>query len=361
MENRRAFIRKMGTLAISLPFYMNSSPLTVRVNKPLGVCLVGLGEYSAGNLAPALSLTQYCKLSAIVTGSPEKIPIWQKQYRIPDRNVYSYDNFEQIAGNPDIDVVYIVLPTGLHAKYAVKAANAGKHVWCEKPMARNTVECQAIINACRQNKVKLSIGYRMQHEPNTRQFIQWAKQKPYGKIEKVKAEIGYNMTPPPNIWRMSKTLGGGYLYDLGVYSINGLRYTTQEEPLSIQATYFNSRPDVFTEIREATTFTMEFPSGIVGYGKCSAAENLNLLRVECKNGWYQLLPFQTYDGISGKTSDGKQFQDILKNQQAWQMDQDALAILNNAKVLVGGEEGMRDIRLLEAINFSAASGEKVIL
>jgi len=170
---RRTFIRNtsiystMGwSMACKTKTTKNSSS-----TKKLGIALLGLGGYSRGQLAPALTMTKYCQLTGIVTGSPDKIPQWQRKYGIKDANVYSYDTLGDIANNDDIDVVYIVVPTGLHAKYAIAAAEAGKHVWCEKPMAMNTKECQAIIDACKKNNVKLSIGYRMLHEPNTQTLI----------------------------------------------------------------------------------------------------------------------------------------------------------------------------------------------
>ncbi len=158
-------------------------------------------------------------MRGIVTGSPEKIPVWQRKYGIKDSNIYNYENMDGIANNEDIDVIYIVLPTGLHAEYAIKAANTGKHVWCEKPMARTAEECQQIIDACNKNKVKLSIGYRMQHETNTQLVTKWAKTHPYGKIEKVISEAGYN-GGTINPWKLKKEMGGGAIYDMGVYSIN---------------------------------------------------------------------------------------------------------------------------------------------
>ena len=111
-----------------------------------------------------------------MTGTASKIPQWQSKYKIPDRNVYNYENFDQIADNSDIDVVYIVTPTHLHAPLTLRAAAAGKHVWCEKPMAINAGECEAMIAACKRNKVALTIGYRMQHEPNTRRLIAMASE-----------------------------------------------------------------------------------------------------------------------------------------------------------------------------------------
>ncbi|GAA4111347.1 Gfo/Idh/MocA family oxidoreductase [Aquimarina addita] len=360
MLDRRKFIKNTGLfLGYSmLPF----SPLYATSDqKPLGVCLVALGSYSTGVLAPALQLTKHCKLTGIVTGSPHKIPIWQKKYGIKDSNVYSYNNMDQIANNADIDVIYIVLPTGLHAQYAIKAAETGKHVWCEKPMAKTAVECQSIIDACAKNKVKLSIGYRMQHEPNTQTVIGFATSKPYGQIKTVRAEIGYNVSNPDRTWRLNSELGGGTMYDLGVYALNAARYTTGEEPVSVIAKQMTTRPEIFTETDETTHFTLEFPSGAVAHGKTSVGKSMHELYVDCENGWYTLAPFSMYSGVTGKTSDDKLLNTYVENQQARQMDDDALAIINNTSVLVPGIEGMKDIKIVEAIYQAAKSGKKIKL
>src|SRR5688572_18671575 len=131
---------------------------TAKQKTRLGVALVGLGYYSTDLLAPALQETKNCYLAGIVTGTPAKEEIWKKKYNIPDKNIYNYSNFDQIANNPDIDVVYVVLPPSMHKEYVVRAAKAGKHVWCEKPMAISVEECEAMIAACKQNKRSLAIG-----------------------------------------------------------------------------------------------------------------------------------------------------------------------------------------------------------
>ncbi|WP_282079601.1 Gfo/Idh/MocA family protein [Aquimarina algiphila] len=359
MLDRRNFIRNTGLVLAGSLF-----PLTDIFGNPskkLNVCLVGLGNYSSTVLAPALQRTKYCKLTGIVTGTPSKIPRWQKRYGIADKNVYNYETMHRIADNPDIDVIYIVVPTGLHAKYAIRAANAGKHVWCEKPMAKTEVECQAIIDACAKNKVKLSIGYRMQHEPNTRTVIDWAASKPYGKIKTVRAEIGYNVTNPARTWRLDSALGGGTMYDLGVYALNAARYTTGEEPVSVTAKQMTTRPKIFNETDETTHFTLEFPSGAIAHGKTSVGKSMHELYVDCENGWYTLAPFSMYGGVQGKASDGKLLNIHIENQQARQMDDDALSIINNTPVMVPGEEGIKDIRIVEAIYKAAKNRSKISL
>ena len=147
---RRTFIKQAGVIASSAVFSPNVLIGATRQTKEkLGVALVGLGYYSTSILAPALQETTKCELKGIVTGSPQKIPKWQQDYGILDKNVYSYDTYEEIANNPDIDVIYVVLPPSMHAEYTVRGAEIGKHMWCEKPMAPSVKDCEAMIKACK--------------------------------------------------------------------------------------------------------------------------------------------------------------------------------------------------------------------
>ncbi|MGD1957351.1 MAG: Gfo/Idh/MocA family protein [Fulvivirga sp.] len=364
-KSRRKFLKTSVTAAGGSVLALNSTEVWSNViipqsKKVLGVALVGLGYYSRDLLAPALQRTKRCKLTGIVTGSPEKIPVWQSRYGIKDSNVYNYQSMSEIANNPDIDVIYIVLPTGLHAEYSIKAAGTGKHVWCEKPMARTEEECQDIIDACENNRVKLSIGYRMQHEPNTQTIIKWSNSKPYGSIKTLDAEAGY-YDGRTDHWKLKKEMGGGAIYDMGVYPINALRYASGMEPVAVsKARHETTRPDAYTDVDETTYFTLEFPGGVLGEGATSFGHNWNELRVNCEKGWYELSPFQSYSGIRGVTSDGKQLNQTIPNQQAKQMDDDALAI-NNTDVLVPGEEGLKDIRIVEAIKRSAQNNQRIEL
>ena len=358
MQSRRQFLKQAALLSSSVGF----PAIWTKYYKPkLGVALVGLGYYSTDLLAPALQLTQHCELKGIVTGTPSKIPRWQRQYGIEDSNVYSYETMPEIANNDDIDVIYIVLPTGLHSKYAVIGANTGKHIWCEKPMAKSVGECQDIINACTANRVKLSIGYRMQHEPNTRNLMRMASDRPFGRITSASAEAGY-YDGRTDHWKQNKALGGGALYDMGVYCINGLRYAVGSEPVAVDsARHTTKRPEIYHEVDETTEFQLEFPDGARGQGITSLGQGFNRLHVKCASGWYTLEPFQAYSGVSGRLSNGIRLSAHPANQQARQMDNDALAIKNSQDVFVPGEEGLRDIQVVEAIYKSAATGSRVLV
>lgn len=363
MNSRRKFLGQtiagLGTVAMTSTAF--ASILLPQKKSRLGVALVGLGYYSTDLLAPALQLTKHCMLTGVVTGTPSKGEAWKKKYGLKDTNIYNYDNFDSIANNDDIDIIYIVLPPSMHAEYSIRAAKAGKHVWCEKPMAMTVTECQQMIDAARSNKVKLSIGYRMHHEPNTQKIIKFRKDLPYGKIQTVSARAGY-FDSRSDHWKQKKSLGGGAMYDMGVYPLNATRYSTGLEPIAVSARASTVRPEIYTEVEETMEFDLRFPNNITAKCITSFGKSMNELHVKCAKGWYELSPFQSYSGIQGTTSDKSSLNAFIPNQQAKQMDDDALAILNKTKLLVPGEEGLKDIRVVEAIHKSAEQkGKEVII
>lgn len=326
--------------------------------KKLGVALIGLGYYSTDLLAPALQLTEYCELRGIVTGSPEKVPSWQKKYGIPDKNVYNYDNLLGVANNPDIDVLYVVTPTATHAKFVIAAADAGKHVWCEKPMAMTAQECRNMIDACKANRVHLSIGYRMKHEPNTQTVIGFADTRPYGNIKDVVAHAGFPGSPPTDGWRSKAEMGGGAMYDMGVYTVNALRYATGLMPIAVR----NAQRIIpaGSGVDVTTSYELVFPGDIIGKARTSIVEDINLLRVNCEKGWYELSPMQAYTGVTGRTSDGTLLNKPIKNQQALQMDNDSLAIMFETVPVATAMDGWKDIKIIEAIKESAEKQGKLV-
>lgn len=332
-----------------------------KARAPLGVVLLGLGAYSSESLAPGLMRTQHCRLTGIVTGTPSKIPSWQKRYDIADKNVYSYETMDALFDNPDIDVVYVVTPNHTHARFAIAAARAKKHVWLEKPMAMNVQECQSIIDSCKQYGVGLSIGYRMHHEPNTQIIMNYAEKRPFGPIREMFIQAGFAgfSEGEAHLWRLKKDMGGGALYDMGVYCINAARYATGEEPTRVKAAHhWTDRPQLFHEVDEWTEFDLDFPSGAVAHCRTSFGADINLLRVLCQSGNYELAPMQE-NQTQGQTSDGTRFSQTVEHLQAKQMDDDALALIEGRDVLVPGEEGLRDLRVVEAVQRALSLGKAV--
>lgn len=362
MNERRNFIKGSlaGIAALAISREKTFANIIIPQERKLGVALVGLGYYSTDVLAPALQLAKHCRLAGIVTGTPQKAERWKQQYNIPDKNIYNYQTFNSLADNPEIDVVYIVLPPSMHAEYSIKGAEAGKHVWCEKPMAMTAEECQRMIDAARKNKVQLTVGYRMQHEPNTQRIMRIAKELPYGKLQNLTAAAGYRESRTDH-WKQKKEMGGGAMYDMGVYPLNAARYSSGMEPVAVTARASTTRPEIYKEVEETMEFDLEFPGGATAKCVTSFGRGMNDLRVNFKNGWYTLSPFQAYSGINGETSDGQKLNEKIPNQQTKQMDDDALAIIKKTAPLVPGEEGLKDIRIVEAIHRSAKEKKRVAL
>ncbi len=331
--------------------------------RKLGIAILGLGEYAKGQIAPALRLTEHCELRGLVTGSPDKLPEWKSKYGIADEHCYTYDTMDRLADDDAIDVVYVITPTATHKDFSVRAARAGKHVWCEKPMAMTVAECQEIIDACNAAGKTLAIGYRMMHEPNTQQFIQVAKDKPFGAITSARSDAGYGGDrggPPADYWRGQRHMGGGALYDMGVYTVNGLRYGTQLIPEAVvRAT--QKRQDRPDGVDLTTEYTLRFPGGFEARGRTSVVEKYNVLHVEAERGWYEMEPMQPYQGVKGRTSDGRVFGPPVPNQQSIQMDDDALAIINGTPLIAPGREGLIDVAIIRAVIESAESGREVAI
>ncbi len=156
--------------------------------KKLGVALAGLGGYATQQLRPALAETQFCRLTGVVTRRPAVGAQWAKDCGFPAKNVYNYDTMAKLADNPDIDIVYVVTPNGLHAQHVIAAAKAGKHVICEKPMANTAAECDAMLAACQAAKRTLSIGYRLHFDPYHQQMVKLAANPTLGRLRKCPAK-----------------------------------------------------------------------------------------------------------------------------------------------------------------------------
>ena len=362
--DRRGFIQKAGTLAAGAVVGGETGLWAPRVQsqekKKLGYALVGLGGLSTNQIAPGLEKTEHSRLAGIVSGTPSKIEKWKAKYNLPARNCYNYDNYDQIATNPDIDVVYVVLPNGMHPEYTIRGAKAGKHVLCEKPMANSASDCQAMINACKDAGKKLAIGYRCQFEPNNVECMRLAREKVFGDLKMIDAGFGFRIGNPDQ-WRLKADLaGGGALMDVGIYALQACRFLAGEEPVEISAQETKTDPVKFAEVDESIVWTMKFPSGVLAY--CSTTYNfsgINRFSAHCDKGWFSLDPAYSYGGIKGRTSKGDVIEKPVIDQFANEMDNFSKCILEGRESQVSGEEGMRDLKVIEAIYRSIRTGHTV--
>jgi predicted dehydrogenase len=328
-------------------------------DKNYGIALVGLGNYAEHQLAKALRLTKKCHLAGIVTGTPAKAEKWKKQYNIPDKNIYTYQTFDTIADNKDIDVVYVVLPNSMHHEYVLRAAKAGKHVLCEKPLAVSVKEGQEMIDACKRAGVKLSIGYRLHFEPFNMEAARIGQKREFGKIKFIESSFGFKAEDPTQ-WRLKKALaGGGAMMDVGIYAIQAARYCTGEEPVAVTAQEFKTDPVKFSDVDETIFWQMEFPSGAVSNSTTSYASDVERLFLSAENGWLELQPAYHYGPLAGKTHKGPLKLPVV-NHQAMQLDDFATCLAENRDSSVNGEEGLKDLKIIEAIYKSIEGGGKKV-
>jgi len=342
--------------------------------KKLNIALCGLGNY-ASVLADGLEASQFCHLAGIVSGHPAKAKAWKAKYKLPDKNVYNYQNFDQIVHNPSIDLVYVVLPNGLHKDFTVRAAKAGKHVICEKPMATSASDCREMTKACKDGGVQLAIGYRLHFEPTHFEIKRLGQQKVFGQVRFIEASLGYQTYDGkeaatgyqggnPAHWRLNKALaGGGPLMDLGIYCVQCSRYVLGEEPVTVTAQFGPTRaPKLFAQVEEAISWQLTFPSGAICNSTTSSGYDVDRFFATADEGQFELSPALSYGPFLGKSTKGP-IRFLVINQQATEMDTIAKLLLENKALPshITGEEGIKDVRIIEAIYEAARTGRKVKL
>ena len=337
--------------------------------KKIGYCIVGLGRISMDQFMPGVKISKDSKIVALVSGHRDKAERVAGEYDVPHSAIYNYENYDSIHDNPAIDAVYIALPNNMHAEYTIRAAKAGKHVLCEKPMANSVKECEQMIAACKQADRKLMIAYRCQYEPTNLKAIELLRQGYAGKLQIMSSSNGFNIHPGE--WRLNKKMaGGGPLVDVGIYSIQAMRYLTGKEPTVVDAYWSVVDHDGrFSEVEENVVWTLRFPSGVLAH--CVTSYGTNFIggsaRAIGSEGMLELNPAFGYQGLHlTGTAQGKSPIDVAFNnpsprQFATEADYFSDCILQNKEPKTGGEEGLRDERIITAIYKSCAEGKPVKL
>ena len=369
-QSRRLFLQQLGiglgttVAAATIPAFLPiPNAGIIKYKKKLGIALVGLGNYAENHLAVGLEQTTNCYVAGIVTGTPTKADKWMRKYNIPKKNIYNYQNFDQIADNKDIDIVYVVLPNSMHHEFVIRAAKAGKHVMCEKPMANSVKECGEMIKACQDAGVQLGIGYRLHFEPFTKEVMRIGQQKIFGEVRFIQTNFGFNIGDPTQ-WRLKKAMaGGGPLMDVGIYCVQASRYVTGEEPLWVTA-QFGPVTDkkLFAEVEESVSWQMEFPGGAMANGFTSYKSNIEQLYVSATNGWIQLSPAYSYGPLQGRTQQGAMKQPIVHHQAVMlEAICQSFIATNKFPAHISGEEGLRDMHIMMSVYEAAAAGKRISL
>jgi predicted dehydrogenase len=372
-RSRRDFLGVLGGAAAgswvarsALGYTSASSPAAQTPGgRKIGYGIVGLGRISLGEFMPGVRISERSKLVALVSGHRDKAERVADQYGITRQAIYSYENYEEIAHNPAIDALYIALPNSMHAEYTIRGAKAGKHVLCEKPMANTVAECEQMIAACREAGRKLMIAYRCRLEPTNRRAIELLRQGYVGTVQTLHSAFGFNIKPGE--WRLSKKMaGGGPMMDVGIYSLQACRSLTGEEPVEVSAiSSVIDHDGRFNEVEETLVWTMRFPSGVITTCQTSYGAGLgDYINVSGSKGWVKVDPAFVYDGLhlsaqgNGAAID-QATDDPSPRQFAREADHFSDCILGNHEPLTGGEEGLRDMRLIASIYQSCRDGRAV--
>ncbi|MCC5938396.1 MAG: Gfo/Idh/MocA family oxidoreductase [Lunatimonas sp.] len=369
MKSRRDFLQKLTLSAVSLPFVSSLQAqdfASISTTEPyqgpvLRVAIMGLGSYGT-RVAEAMKDCKKAKLVGVISGTPSKVTEWQSKYNIPAKNCYNYENFDAIKDNPDIDAVYIITPNSLHKDQTIRVARAGKHVICEKPMGLNAKEGREMVAECKKANVHLLVGYRMRFEGNTLEVIRMRREGELGKIMFFQGLSGFRIGDPTQ-WRLNKELaGGGAMMDIGIYSVNGARYMVGEEPIWVTAQETKTDPVKFKPgVDETIQFQFGFPSGAVA--SCLSTYSMNGLDkfyLNGEKGFAEMQPSTGYGPIKGRTHKGPLDKPHITHQTV-QMDEMSDIILAGKKPVmpVDGEEGLKDLIIIDAIYKAVKTGKKV--
>ncbi|KQZ28844.1 Gfo/Idh/MocA family protein [Caulobacter sp. Root1472] len=358
--SRRSLLGAAGAAAALAPAGARAAgPETDKV----GFAIVGLGKLSLGQLIPGLKVAKGARLAAVVSGHPDKARRVAAENGLPADAVYGYDDYDRMAQDPRIQVVYIVLPNALHAEHTIKALKAGKHVLCEKPMATTIADAEAMIAAAKAANRHLMIAYRCHYEPLNLDVMRRLRAKSLGRVRQINTTMGRQADPsdPSDAWRLNAALSGaGALGDMGVYGISAARYLLNEEPVAVQAWAWTDPADPrFKETQDLINWQFRFPSGVIANGSTSFAYAPTMaFEAICEQGRLVADPAAFYGGNRLTVVKGGQAQPPVPappvDQFAREMDWMADVVRGKAPMVSPGEEGLQDMRLMQAILDSAA-------
>src|SRR5260370_1690818 len=373
---RRGFIAKVGqslvAANVAAALFKDAAAQQPQLIVPeppgekLGWAIVGLGNLAIHQILPAFAQCEKSKVVALVSGHPDKANKLALRYGVNPKNIYNYGNYDSIKDNPEVDVIYIVLPNSMDAEYTIRGIQAGQHVLSEKPMANIPPDCQSMIDAARKADRKLMVAYRLRYEPFTQEMIRMAREQELGPVKIIQTSAGFNIGDP-NQWRLKKDMaGGGSLMDIGIYALQAARYISGEEPMEINAMAYSTPGDPrFREEEGNINFQLRFPSGVLAnctssYG-CAYRSQFHALATK---GWFQLDPGLSYSGLRMRVNRGNKIEEPslgFRDHFASEMDHMSHCVMQNKQPLTPGEEGLRDLKIMMAIYEAARTGKTVKL
>jgi predicted dehydrogenase len=334
--------------------------------KKVGFAVVGLGTIAQGFVLPSFAKCKNAKLVAVVSRDKDKATRVARKFKAAAH--YSDEEYAACLANPEVDAVFVATPNALHESFTVQAAQAGKHVLCEKPLAARAEQAARMVEACRRNRVLLMTAYRKYFEPSTLYLKQLIQNGDLGRIDVIHTAFSEFYSPGKSLaWLVDSHLaGGGPLMDLGVYCVNTTRWLVEEDPVEASAQSWARDPVTFWDVEEAISFRLQFPSGLVVHGSSSYGAVLSsFIYVQGTKGWASLTPAFPFDevrrltGKIGKRAIERRF--AIVDEFGMEINGFALAIQNRRPVESDGVQGHRDMVILESIYDSARKQRPLVI
>ena len=328
----------------------------------IGYAVIGLGHIAERAVLPAFRQARKSRLVALVSGDAAKAQKLARKFGAKSHS--TYDGLEECLRNPEIEAVYIATNNSTHLEFTRRAAAAGKHVLCEKPLANTTAECREMLEACRRGNVKLMTAYRKYFEASSVALKKLIDSKKLGKLKLIHSSFTFNL-PAQQGWHLRRELaGGGSLWDVGVYCVNAARWLTGLEPVEATGYAWSADPQRFKEVDESMAFQLKFPDGLLLQASSSfAAAKASFIQIHGEKGWVAADPFFAYNetkrvfGQIGERWFGKEYGP--SEEFHLELDHLAASIRANREPEPDGITGMRDVAVLEAIDEAAQTGRPV--
>src|SRR5690242_814309 len=322
--------------------------------------VVGCGHIAQVAVLPAFgNARRNSKLAAIVSGDPEKREQLKKKYGV--ETACAYEQYDALLRSGDIDAVYIALPNSMHAEYTERAARAGVHVLCEKPMAVTEAECELMARVAREHQAKLMVAYRLHFERANLEAVEIARSGRIGEPRLFTST--FTMTVVPGNIRVQRALGGGVLYDIGIYCINAARSLFRDEPIEVRAVAAGAIGDV----EESVSALLRFPNErLASFTASFGAADVSEYRLVGTKGELAVDPAYEYArplehrlSMDGSVVSERRF--AKRDQFAPELLYFSDCLLTNRDPEPSAEEGLADVRVIRALYQSMASGEAVEL